>query len=200
MESVLLPGLPSKKTGTRPSGCPFSLPHSFPPFLFVHASVTRGRVLSTYGGLLRGRRNAFATRGGNGFRAVLWGAKRVARALRCGANRDKRGKRTCFTPGTRGRVAGRFWRVRVRRTHVLKNRNVGNSSAIFSRGGENAFWNGARRSHTSWLRGGTRVACKVPPSRATGREDGRGIGRAEHAYPARMLAPRAVQPSHLTRI
>jgi hypothetical protein len=60
--------------------------------------------------------------------------------------------------GTRSVFPGVFWKRCVRRSHVLKNRNVGNSSAIFSRGGENAFWNGARRSHRSRPRAGAGVA------------------------------------------
>jgi hypothetical protein len=47
----------------------------------------------------------------------------------------------------------------------LKNRNVGNSSANFSRGGESPFLNGARRGHILPLRGETGVARKGRESR-----------------------------------
>ncbi len=69
--------------------------------------------------------------------------------------------------GTRSVFPGVFGALRVRRTHVLKKRNVGSSSAKFSRGGKTAFWNSARRSHILRLRGGTGVARGRVARRAT---------------------------------
>jgi hypothetical protein len=81
---------------------------------------------------------------------------------------------------TRSVFPGVFGALRERRTHVLKKRNVGNSSATFSRGGKTAFWNGTRRSHISRLRGGTVVVRGGVARRAT-RVDlgGRAIRRRE---------------------
>ncbi len=67
-------------------------------------------------------------------------------------------------------VSGGVWRASRAQTHVLKTRNVGNSSAKNSRGGKNAFWNGARRSHTLSARAGNGSRARV--GRAPRNEEG----------------------------
>ncbi len=89
-----------------------------------------------------------------------------------GANRKKRGKPARIQRGMRGRFADRLWGRSVRGIHVLENRNVGNSSAIFSRACENAFLNGARRSHILPARGATGVAREGLAACAMGRDTG----------------------------
>jgi hypothetical protein len=131
---------------------------------------------SPYEVLLRGCRKGIAGRGGNVFRPLLGRQNRGDKTERPGAHRTFSGFQSRLRGATGGRVPGCFGARSERRIHVLKNRNVGNSSAIFSRGGENGFGNGARCSRISRLRAGLHVAHEGVLSRATRRDHGGASG------------------------
>ncbi len=106
--------------------------------------------------LLRGFRNRIAERVGNVFRHDLCAENE-------GVNLNNLETNAAFSEfcerwrgGTGSRVAGCFGARGERRTHVLKNRNVGNSSAIFLRGGGKGCFGGARRAGSAPLFDGGR--------------------------------------------
>jgi hypothetical protein len=106
-------------------------------------------------------------------------------------NAGKRGEIARKYAGIEGVIPGVFCARGMRRTHVLKKRNVGNSSAENSRGGKKRVFWGARRRGRTGARGETGVARGAADGRATRRGDGGvviGWGGPIHA---RMLVPQS---------
>jgi hypothetical protein len=122
--------------------------------------------------LLRGFCNPVARRVGFGFRPDLGVEKRSRKTRLGGANRGKGGKYAQKRCGTRGRFPHRFWRSDVRRTHELKNRNVGNSSAKNPRGGGKGYFGGrATRPVRADVRQGSKYDGGPPVDRRATRRD-----------------------------
>ncbi len=132
---------------------------------------------STHAGLLRGIRNLIAECVGFRFRTVFGGGKRDRNSGRGGVRTHSARKNTrksgVAVRGTRRVFPGEFCAWCVRRIRVLKKSKCGKLEGdFFASGGENAFWNGARRSHTLPADAERGVACGRVGRRATRRDSG----------------------------